>query len=199
MTKFKALTRWRPAPETLRSSLSPNWPTLIAGRTYDFAALRPTGTTMWLRCTFQVWPAHMPNSANSMTLGRGSCTLQLSVCCTFQPPFPLTQRGRPWRGSRCPSHRDQCGARSARARQAGSGIWPGAPERTRGPRPHCVRRPPEPRRRRRRTLPQRSRAYAPAIGEREDGDGAALRGRPECQRARAARMYPFPPTHLGRR
>jgi hypothetical protein len=48
LTKFKALTRWCPAPETLRSSLSPNWPTLIAGRAYDFAALRPTGTTMRL-------------------------------------------------------------------------------------------------------------------------------------------------------
>ena len=48
--------------------------------------------------------------------------LQLSVWGTFQPPFPLTQRDRPWRGSRCPSHQDQCGARSARARQAGSGI-----------------------------------------------------------------------------
>ena len=28
LTKFKALTRSSPAPETLRSSLSPNWPTL---------------------------------------------------------------------------------------------------------------------------------------------------------------------------
>jgi hypothetical protein len=147
--------------------------------------------------------------------GHGSCRLQLSVCGTFQRPFPLTQRNRPWCGSRCPSHQDQCGARSARARQAGLGIWPGAPERTRGPRLHCVRRPPEPRRRRR-TTPSQGFPFLPAYenektvtarhpSERHDSRpetplqrSALLRRVSRCvERALAARMYLFPPAHRG--
>jgi hypothetical protein len=42
---------------------------------------------------------------------QGSCRLQLSGYCKCESHLPLTQRGRPWPGSRSPWHRDPCGAR----------------------------------------------------------------------------------------
>ena len=42
----------------------------------------------------------------SISLDTAVAACQLSVCGTFQRPFPLTQRNRPWCSSRCPSHQD---------------------------------------------------------------------------------------------
>jgi hypothetical protein len=62
------------------------------------------------------WPSEaIPLGHSGLALlnfsGQGSCRLQLSGYCTCASHLPLTQRGRPWSGSRSPWHRDPCGAR----------------------------------------------------------------------------------------
>ena len=145
--------------------------------------------------------------------GQGSCRLRLSVYCTFQLPFPLTQRGQSWRGSRSPrtkvsaahdrlapaklvrefgperskggvgrggaafgSHLNRVGAGGVRL-PSGSPTCPHMRNETaRHPPPHHDFRP-------------KARLRRSAFLRRVSRGG----------RARAARMYPFPPTQRRRR
>src|SRR4029077_20743696 len=79
---------------------------------------------------------------------------------------------------------DRCGARLVRARQAGWGTWPGDFERPPRHRPRCVRRTPQPRRLRRRKLPQQF-PYPQAYG----GETAATPPNGHARQERATEAY----------
>ena len=66
------------------------------------------GTSRWPSETIPLGHSALPLLNFSE---QDSCRLQLSGYCTCESHLPLTQRGRPWPGSRSPWHRDPCGAR----------------------------------------------------------------------------------------